>query len=157
MDKIFVEICALPFVTRYEDAQNVYNEFVICQNRSKFYGDNKTLAYIEVENGLIHMKWRSKFTIDGVQFFKTKRIGILQLFETSESFEEIFSKKIICNTTNMRVIVAACAATISTVCVHPLDTFYIRHQLKAKTSVTMGQVVWNLHFFFFYWNVFYHI
>tara|TARA_B100001741_G_scaffold313698_1_gene321213 strand:+ start:11866 stop:12525 length:660 start_codon:yes stop_codon:yes gene_type:complete len=35
----------------------------------------------------------------------------------------------------MRVLVAACAATISSVCVHPLDTFYIRHQLKAKTSV----------------------
>ena len=72
MDKIFIEICALPFVTRYEDAQNVYNEFVIRQNRSKFEGDNKTLAYIASRKWInsyemaikVYYQWGSIFQDD---------------------------------------------------------------------------------------------
>ena len=79
MDKIFVEICTLPFITRYEDAQNVYYELIMCQNKQKFDGDDKTLAYIASRKWIgtyemaikVYNRWGSIFQEDDyAEYFK---------------------------------------------------------------------------------------
>ena len=44
MHKIFVEICSLPYVERYEDAQEIYDSML--QKKTRFQGNDKALAFI---------------------------------------------------------------------------------------------------------------